>query len=106
MQVITREQVRTLIEQGNTTIIEALPAQYFDQGHLPKALQINVDELDAKKNLLPSDKTKAVVVYCANKACKNSTELALKLSALGYANVFKYEDGKADWENAGLTLER
>lgn len=106
MQVVNREQVRSFIGQGDTLVIEVLPAQYFEQGPLPRAIQINTDELETKKSLLPADKTKSIVVYCANKACKNSTELGLKLSALGYTSVFKYEDGKADWENAGFPLER
>jgi rhodanese-related sulfurtransferase len=106
MQVVNRDQVQKLIRESDPMVIEALSAQYFEQGHLPHAHQINVDELEAKRHLLPANKERPVVVYCANKACKNSAELGLQLQQLGYTKVLKYEDGKADWKAAGLPLER
>ncbi|HEU4613896.1 MAG TPA: rhodanese-like domain-containing protein, partial [Kofleriaceae bacterium] len=51
-------------------------------------------------------KSDPIVVYCASATCKNSHEAALALSELGYANVRVYAEGKADWEAAGLPLER
>ncbi len=55
--------------------------------------------------LLP-DRDATIVTYCSNTACQNS-EIALRqLESLGYTNVRKYAEGKQDWIEAGLPVER
>ena len=45
------------------------------------------------------------MTYCSNTACQNSRIAAEKLAKLGYTNVRRYEEGKQDWDEAGLELE-
>ena len=51
------------------------------------------------------DKQHPVVTYRAGVTCKNSTRMAEALERLGYENVYEYEEGKPDWQEAGLPLE-
>ena len=44
------------------------------------------------------------MTYCSNTACQNSRIAAEKLAKLGYTDVRRYEEGKQDWEEAGLEL--
>ncbi len=104
-RIITRDEVRQAVDAGSATLVEALPQEYYDKEHLPGALNLphdGVDELAA--SLLP-DKDAAVIVYCSNTACQNSTIAANRLTQLGYTNVFDYEAGKQDWIEAGLPTE-
>ncbi len=55
--------------------------------------------------LLP-EKNAFIVVYCANTPCQNSGIAARTLDALGYTNVAEYVEGKQDWVEAGLRLEK
>ncbi len=103
---ITRDDVKRLIESGNPlVIIEALPKQYFDTGHLPGAINIPHDEVPAKAADLIPDRDTMVVVYCANADCRNSRVAGESLREMGFTKVFEYTGGKKDWKDAGLPFE-
>lgn len=102
---ITRDEVAAMIDRGDVTVIEALPANYYEDAHLPGAINIPHDQvIELAPELLP-DKQAEIVVYCSNDACRNSTIAAKQLTALGYFNVYDYEAGKQDWIDAGLPTE-
>ena len=87
-------------------ILEALPERYWRDVHLPGALLFPHDQVDQLAPKLLPNKDAEIVVYCANKACQNSKVAAHRLTTLGYTNVYAYEEGKADWIEAGLSTER
>lgn len=106
-KTISRQELEAdLAQKKSTLLIEALPESYFNDGHLPGAIRINTGEVGLKTALLPSDKSAKVVVYCANAACSNSAKVAEEIETLGYTNVYKYVEGKKDWSEAGLSLEK
>ena len=107
VQAISRDALVAALDRGEPLVLlEALPAMYFEDAHLPGARNMphdRVDELAAE--LIPS-KDALVVVYCANLPCQNSVIAAKRLAALGYTNVREYAEGKQDWIEAGLPVER
>ena len=106
MKSVTLSQLaESLRSPRRPVLVEALPRRYFDQGHLPGALNINVDEVATKAAFLLPEKDAPVVVYCASATCSNSDQVAVKLRALGYADVAVYKGGKAEWTDAGYFLE-
>ena len=102
--LISREELRRELEKP--VLIEALPAKYYNEGHLPGAINIPHDRVDALASELLPDKDAEIVVYCASATCKNSDIAAERLTALGYRNVRTYREGKTDWISAGLPVER
>ncbi len=103
---ISREALKARLESKTpTTIIEALPRKYFDEGHIPGAIHLPHDEVEKRAPQLLGNKNDTVVVYCASESCENSGIAAEALVAAGYANVFKYAEGKKDWSEAGLPLD-
>jgi rhodanese-related sulfurtransferase len=103
--LITRDELRDAIERGEVTVVDALPASYYDQQHLPGALNLFVDEArDRALEVLP-DKDAAIVAYCSNEACPNSEGVARVLTSLGYSHVRRYREGIQDWAGAGLPTE-
>ena len=103
---ISRTELSDLIDAGAVTVVEALPAQYFEQGHLPGAVNIPHTEVRELAPALLPDKDAAIVVYCANEPCPNSGIATHVLLKLGYTNVRDYAEGKADWVETGLALEQ
>ena len=104
---ITRDQLASLIAAGKAPLLfEALPAKYFDDWHLPGARNLPHDAVAELAPQLAPDKAAPVVVYCANAACQNSHIAAGLLKQLGYADVRVYAQGKQDWLEAGLAVER
>jgi rhodanese-related sulfurtransferase len=103
---ITRTELRDAIEAGEVTVVEALPASYYEDAHLPGAINIPHTEVRALAPALLPDKDAAIVTYCANTACPNSGIAATVLGKLGYTNVRDYVEGKQGWQEAGLPLEQ
>ena len=102
---ITRAELRDAIEAGDVTVVEALPPRYYEDAHIPGAINIPHTEVAALAPHLLPDKAAAIVTYCSNTACPNSGIAAAQLAKLGYTNVRKYAEGKDDWREAGLPLE-
>jgi len=107
VQTITREDLSARLDRGDkVTLVEALPAKYYADKHLPGAINIPHDEVDALAPGLLPDKAAEIVVYCANSPCRNSGLAARRLADIGYTNVRDYDAGKADWIAAGLPVEK
>ena len=103
---ITRDELRGLLDAGEgIVLIEALPDKYYRDGHLPGALNLPHDEVDARAPALLPDNSAPIVVYCASALCRNSGIAAERLTALGYGNVRDYHEGKQGWIEAGLPTE-
>lgn len=102
---ITRDELKAKLERGERpTLVEALPEQYWLHSHLPGAINLPHDAVDALAPTLLPDRSAEIVVYCANAACRNSEIAAARLAELGYANVRTYREGKQDWVEAGLPV--
>jgi len=102
---ISRTALKDLIDGGEVTVVEALPASAFEHGHLPGAVHLGNDDVKGRAPTVLPDKDATVVTYCASTTCQNSAEAARELESLGYTDVREYIEGKADWEQAGLPLE-
>lgn len=104
---ISRQELQVKLDRADSfVLLEALPPMYFEDAHLPGALNLPHDEVEALAASLIPSLSAEVVVYCANTPCPNSEIAARKLQALGYTNVREYAEGKEDWINAGLPVER
>src|SRR3954449_8493662 len=103
---ITRAEIVELLDAGSPVqFVETLRAEHFAQGHLPGAVHIHFEEVKARAAEVLPDKDALIVTYCSNTACQNSRIAAEKLAKLGYTDVRRYEEGKQDWDEAGLELE-
>jgi rhodanese-related sulfurtransferase len=106
-RTISRQELVTLIASSNPPVLlEALPAKYFDDWHLPGARNMPHDQVRQLAPRLAPNKGAAVVVYCANAACQNSHIAAGIMGQIGYTDVRIYAEGKKDWQEAGLPVEQ
>ena len=104
---IHRDDIHAHLQAGTVMhLVEALPEKYYRDGHLPGAIQLNHDEVRAQAESRLPVKDAFIVVYCANTACQNSRMVARTLASMGYTNVAEYEEGKPDWIEAGLAIEK
>lgn len=106
MDTMTRNEIkRRLDTKEPITLVEALPRKYYDEGHLPGAINIPHDEIRDRASTDLPDKNATIVVYCASTECRNSRIAAQMLLSLGYQQVFEYVDGKQDWVDSGFPTE-
>lgn len=104
---ISRDDLRRKLDTGEQfVLVDALPPMSFAHSHLPGAINLPPERVDASVAKRIPDKDAEIVVYCANPECESSTDTANRLRALGYPNVSHYAGGKDGWREAGLPLER
>ena len=107
MQTIARDDLQTMLEnRSDVSLVEVLSEESFNKFHLPGAINVPIGEDFAERiqEAVP-EKDKPVIVYCANTECDASPKAAKQMDDLGYATVYDYEAGKADWKAAGLPVE-
>ena len=105
-RTIDRAELLRHLRDGSATVVEALGPMYFDDAHLPGALNIPLDLIDALAPTLLPDSDALIVVYCSDASCQSSRIAGDRLEELGYRNVAVYADGKLDWIEHGLPVER
>lgn len=105
VSLIRRTDLAAAIEKGDVTVVDALPASYYEQQHLPDALNLVEDDVAVRAESLLPDKAARIVTYCSNARCGNSGAVAHQLEKLGYQHVQKYAEGIQDWTEAGFPVE-
>jgi rhodanese-related sulfurtransferase len=103
---ISREELQQAIADGTVTVVETLREEHFADGHLPGAIHLHFDDVVERAPDLIPDRATPIVTYCSNELCRNSDLAALHLVKLGYTNVRRYTEGKQEWVENGLPLER
>lgn len=107
IRTISRQEIARHLEANTPMVlVEALPEKYYREGHLPGAVHLPHDQVRELAAARLPDRNAFVVVYCANTPCRNSSIASQSLAALGYTNVAEYVEGKQDWVDAGLPLEK
>lgn len=66
MKTIGREEVRRLVA-GDAQLVEVLPANEYDEEHLPKAISLPLRRIESQASTI-LDRTRAVIVYCWDSA--------------------------------------
>jgi rhodanese-related sulfurtransferase len=105
MDRISRDGLLALLETGDITLVEALPAAHYEAEHLPGAVNLPGELTPGLAAQLVADHDRIVVTYCSGPSCSRSKTAVAAFERLGYTDVRVYEGGKADWAQAGLPFE-
>ena len=90
-----------LVADGSVTLLDVRPAIEYQQGHIPDARSIPVDELEHRLAELPRDRE--IVAYCRGPYCVFSDEAAQLLHSNGF-RVRRFEAGYPEWRAAGFPI--
>jgi rhodanese-related sulfurtransferase len=60
---IDNGELRSLLDAGDVQLVEVLPAEEYEEEHLPGAINIPLKTLDAA-SVAALDRSRPVVVYC------------------------------------------
>lgn len=102
---IARDDLRSALDGGAVTVVDALPAEPYRRRHLPGALNLVIDEVEERGRLLLPAPDASIVTYSTDAVCGRGEALAERLEELGYSDVRVYRDGIEDWVAAGLPVE-
>ena len=90
--------------QNNMLFIDARAEQYYDEGHIPRAIcNDDIDKLvNEIENRIAIDA--GFVVYCSDDDCGSSEELAISLQEQGFVNIFLFKGGWKQWTENNLPV--
>ena len=100
---ITTGELRTMLEQGASFILDVRSEAEYNEGHIKGAHLLPKRELQVRFNELPKDKL--IVTYCACPFDHLSIEAALDIKRRGFENVAALQGGLNAWLKEGLPIE-
>jgi len=91
-----------------TLLLDARAAAAYSAGHIPGALNLPLGEFAAAFTALePRLRASGLLVlYCSDRACGDSPELARRLWGKGLKNLLLYKGGMEDWSGRGHAVAR
>ena len=98
--------VKSAVKKQNGVIIDARPEKVYKKTHIPNAINIPDSKFGIYSDILPTDKSKKIIVYCGGYKCSKSHKVAKKLTELGYSKVLVYAAGLPEWKKEGLDVEK
>jgi rhodanese-related sulfurtransferase/DNA-binding transcriptional ArsR family regulator len=101
LEPVTREELVARTGRGKVVILDVRPAAEFAAGHIPGALSVPLDQLDAALARLP--KRAEIVAYCRGPYCVLAPQAVERLRAKGY-RARRLADGLPEWRLAGLPV--
>jgi rhodanese-related sulfurtransferase len=103
-------EFRSAVETTSALILDARPLVFFEQGHVPGALNLARDNFARDyRHLAPVLKPaadKPIIVYCSGGDCHDSRLVANALLSLGFSNVSVFTGGWEAWSAAGLPTSK
>jgi rhodanese-related sulfurtransferase/predicted transcriptional regulator len=103
MEPVAAAELLDRARKGLVTVLDVRPAEEFEAGHLPGAVNIPITELGKRLGELP--KRKEVVAYCRGPYCLMSYDAVELLRKKGH-KARRLENGLPEWRLAGLPVER
>lgn len=103
LQHFGRAELLECARRGDVVVIDVRPQAEYATAHLPFARSMPLAELERRLHELPRERD--IVAYCRGPFCLLSDEAVKLLGARGY-RVRKISDGVAEWQAAGLPVER
>jgi rhodanese-related sulfurtransferase/DNA-binding MarR family transcriptional regulator len=101
MEPVEGDELVRRVKEGEVTVIDVRPAEEYRAGHIPGAISIPVDELEARLDELNADRE--VVAYCRGPYCVMAVEAVALLRDKGFA-AHRMEQGVADWRARGWRI--
>jgi len=107
-ETIGLEDFRRALADRQTLVLDARPAPFFGQGHVPGALNLSREDFARDYQRLSAAlgdaKERPIIVYCSGGSCHDSKLVAGALLSLGFANVKVFAGGWEVWKDAGLPV--
>jgi rhodanese-related sulfurtransferase/DNA-binding transcriptional ArsR family regulator len=89
------------VRSGSVTLLDVRPEDEFRAGHIPGALNIDLDMLESRMAELPVDMD--IVAYCRGAYCVLSFEAVRLLRARGF-RVSRFSEGLPEWRASGRAV--
>jgi rhodanese-related sulfurtransferase/DNA-binding transcriptional ArsR family regulator len=102
LEAVPRETLMERVKEGLITVLDVRPAEEYNAGHVPGAVNVPLAELEQYLEHLP--KQQHVVAYCRGPHCVLAFDAVARLREQGYS-AHRMEDGFPEWKSAGYPVD-
>ena len=102
LEPVSRKELMQRSKDGLVTILDVRPAEEYEVGHLPGAINVPLEEIGQHLADLPKDQD--VIAYCRGEYCVLAFEAVATLRKKGFS-ARRLEEGYPEWKAAGLPVE-
>lgn len=106
-EIESAHRAKEIFDEGKAVFVDARDDDYYRNGHIKGAVSLPVSHfnqhIDQFRKKYPIGKS--LIVYCYNKACRDSQKLAQLLFEDGYMNVSVFPEGFWEWNRKGFPVE-
>ena len=102
LEAVDATELMERLSDGSVVVLDVRPGEEYRAGHIPGALSVPVDALEAALQTLPKDRE--LVAYCRGPYCVFSDDAVALLRARGY-RARRLRQGLPDWRAGGMPVE-
>jgi rhodanese-related sulfurtransferase len=102
LEAVEATELMERLNEGSVVVLDVRPEEEYQAGHIPGALSVPGDALEAALQTLPRDRE--IVAYCRGPYCVFSDEAVALLRSRGY-RAHRLRQGLPDWRAAGMPVE-
>lgn len=102
LEAVDATKLMERLSDEGMIVLDVRPEEEYRAGHIPGAISVPVDALEAALQTLPKDRE--IVAYCRGPYCVFSDEAVALLRSRGY-RASKLRQGLPDWRAAGMPVE-
>jgi rhodanese-related sulfurtransferase len=104
---VSLEAFQSMLAQGRVTVVDVRMAQAFAAGHIPRAISVPWDQIEARAaDLRRKAGRNTIVTYCSCPTEHLSLEAARVLRNLGFTDVVALTGGYNAWVASGAKIEK
>jgi rhodanese-related sulfurtransferase len=107
LPAVSFKQVKEAYESSEALFVDARDSDFYEEGHIPGAVNLPVREFDLVFPKLKERMLAAawVITYCDDASCELSVQLTEKLLFAGIDRIEVFTGGIQQWQGAGQPVE-
>src|SRR5687768_600257 len=98
------EEFEKLWKEKKGVVLDVRTAKEYQAGHIPGAVNIDINASDFEKKLADLDKGKTYLVHCASGV--RSVRACEKMNRMEFKQLINLQGGMKAWEKAGKPVEK
>jgi rhodanese-related sulfurtransferase len=101
---VDAEQFDKLRQEKQNVVLDVRTPREFERGHVPGAVNVNIDSPDFEQAMKKMEPGKTYLVYCA--AGVRSARACDKLERMEFKSLYNLLGGMKEWEKAAKPVEK
>jgi len=103
---VSVSEAKQMAERGEAFIVDVRQQQYYEEGHIPGALLMPLDNLEklVRSGRAPIMTSDMLILYCDCPAEESSIMAASILAHYGFSKIYVMKGGWQAWKDAGFPI--